>query len=72
MRFIISWMIRKFRNSKIENIPATIVKIGKKPISEEKLANASYEIDYAASNIVRKTHEITRTLEKYPKPTRKK
>jgi hypothetical protein len=54
----------------MDNIQATIVKIRKKAIREEKGANASYEIDYASSNIVRKTIEMTRTLEKYPRPTR--
>ena len=63
-------MVRKFDYNKIDNIQATIVKIRKKAIKEEKVANASYEIDYASSNIVRKTLEMTRTFEKYPRPTR--
>ena len=63
-------MVRKFDYNKIDNIQATIVKIRKKAIREEKVANASYEIDYASSNIVRKTLEMTRTFEKYPRPTR--
>jgi hypothetical protein len=63
-------MVRKFDYNKIDNIQATIVKIRKKAIREEKVANASYEIDYASSNIVRKTLEMTRTLERYPRPTR--
>lgn len=63
-------MVRKFDYNKIDNIQGTIVKIRKKAIREEKVANASYEIDYASSNIVRKTLEMTRTLEKYPRPTR--
>lgn len=52
-------------------MPTTIVKIGKKAAKEEKVANVSYEIDYAASNIVRKTLEMAETLKKYPRPARK-
>ncbi|WP_170983002.1 hypothetical protein [Dyadobacter frigoris] len=46
---------------------AKIVKIGKKATKEEKVANMSYETDYAASNIVRKTLEMAGTLKKYPR-----
>lgn len=65
--FLISWISFKFD---YKNIPATIVKIGKKAIKEEKVANVSYEIDYAASNIVRNTLEMAETLKKYPRPAR--
>jgi hypothetical protein len=64
-------MICKFDYNKIDDMPTTIVKIGKKAAKEEKVANVSYEIDYAASNIVRKTLEMAETLKKYPRPTRK-
>jgi hypothetical protein len=63
-------MVGKFNYCKIDSVPATIVKIRKKDIREEKVANASSEIDYASSNIIRKTLEMTRTLQKYPRPRR--
>ena len=63
-------MICKFDYNQIDNMPTT-VKIGKKATKEAKLANVSYEIDYAASNIVRKTLEMAETLRKYPRPARK-
>lgn len=52
----------------IDDMPITIVKIGKKATREEKVANVSYEIDYAASYIVRKTFEMAETLWNYPRP----
>lgn len=64
-------MICKFDYNQIDNMPTTTVKIGKKATKEEKVANVSYEIDYAASNIVRKTLEMAETLRKYPRPARK-
>lgn len=64
-------MICKFDYNKIDDMPTTIVKIDKKATKEEKVANVGYEIDYAASNIVRKTLEMAETFKKYPRPTRK-
>lgn len=52
-------------------MPTTIVKIGKRATKKEKVVNVGYEIDYAASNIVRKTLEMAETLKKYPRPARK-
>lgn len=52
-------------------MPTTTVKKDKKAAKDEKAANVSYVIDYAASNIVRKTLEMTETLRKYPRPARK-
>lgn len=64
-------MICKFDYNKIDHMPTTTVKIGKKATKEEKVAHVNYRIDYAASNIVRKTLEMAETLRKYPRPTRK-
>lgn len=64
-------MICKFDYNKIDDMPTTIVKIDKKATKKEKVANVGYEIDYAASNIVRKTLEMAETLRKYPRPARK-
>ena len=64
-------MICKFDYNKIDDMPTTIVKIEKKATKEKKVANVGYEIDYAASNIVRKTLEMAETLRKYPRPARK-
>jgi len=64
-------MICKFDYNKIDDMPTTTVKIGKKATQEEKVVNVGYEIDYAASNIVRKTLEMAETLRKYPRPARK-
>jgi len=64
-------MICKFDYNEIDDMPTTTVKIDKKAAKEEKVANVSYEIDYAASNIVRKTLEMADTLRKYPRPARK-
>lgn len=64
-------MICKFDYNKIDDMPTTIVKIGKRATKKEKVVNVGYEIDYAASNIVRKTLEMAETLKKYPRPARK-
>lgn len=64
-------MICKFDYNKIDAMPTTTVKIDKKAAKEGKVANMSHEIDYAASNIVRKTFEMAEILKKYPRPARK-
>lgn len=61
-------MICKFDYNKIDTMPTTIVKIGKKAAKDEKAVNV---IDYSRSNIVRKTLEMVETFRKYPRPARK-
>ena len=61
-------MICKFDYNKIDAMPTTTVKIGKKAAGDEKAVNV---IDYSKSNIVRKTLEMVETLRKYSRPARK-
>jgi hypothetical protein len=48
-----------------------ISKIDKKAVVKEKPTRVNSEINYAASNIVRKTLEMAETLKKFPRPARK-
>jgi hypothetical protein len=47
------------------------VKVNKKAVREEKQTEEIFEIDHAASNIVRKTLEMAETFRKFPRPARK-
>jgi hypothetical protein len=55
----------------MDDMRIPIVKIDKKAVIEDKPTWVSSEIDYASSNIVRKTLEMAETLRKFPRPARK-